>query len=372
VNKPLNPALESHALFFNPAYMGMNITAAGPRHGSIPQGVRADWDGNVTFTFRCPEASSVGIRWAEEILPLERGEDGLWSAVYPVEPGFYYCWFYVDGKPTLNPQAPFGYGNHEVTNFFEVPDRENDFYLCKDVPHGSMHLEYVKSSKTGMMQGCYVYTPASYYTQPEKRYPVLYLHHGGGENETGWLWQGKINYIADNLIAEGACPEMIIVTSCLYDINYEEEAEFLPGDFDAVLTGDILPAIEARYRTLTDSDHRAIAGLSMGSYHTAQVACNHPGLFGYVAMLSGVFNDRWYRWVDCRTVIRESEEFRKKTKLFHMSTGTEEERIYADVQENVAYLRACGVNAGYFECPGLHVWTVWRKSIRDFMTKIFR
>ena len=377
--KPLNPAYEEHALFFNPAYMQMRLKGnEGPKHYLTPRGVSADLDGNVTFTMYAPEAQSVGVSglggsYGGEIVPLQKGEDGYWTATYAnVLPGFHYCHFYVDGKPAMNPQAPFGYGGHEVENFFEVPDPNNDFYICKDVPHGSVHMELFPSSRTGAMHCCWVYTPASYYTDPERQYPVMFLHHGGGENETGWVWQGKINYIADNLIAAGECAEMIIVMACLYDINYDHPDEFVAGDFDALLTRDCIPMIESRYRVLPGCGSRAIAGLSMGSYHSAQVACNHPGMFGYVAMLSGSFDDRWYRWVNCRDVIAGNKTFQQQTRLFFMSVGTGETRLYPQMQENIAYLKANGITAGYFECEGLHEWTVWRKSIRAFMKQIFR
>ena len=378
MKRPLNTVFESHALFFQPAYMEMRLTQGGPKHFYGYKGVDADWDGNVTFTMYAPEAKSVGISgllgsYGDEIMPLDKKEDGFWSKTYPnVEPGFHYCHFYVDGQPVMNPQAPFGYGSHEVENYFEVPDKDFDFYLDKDVPHGTVRMEYYKSSRTGLSHLMYVYVPAGYDENPDKKYPVMYLNHGGGETETGWLWQGKINFIADNLIAEGKCKEMLIVMGDLWDINYGNEDEFLAGDYDSLLINDVIPFVEKKYRVLADCDSRALAGLSMGSYHTGMAACNNPGVFGYVAMLSGSYNDRWYKWVCCRDVIENSEEFRKKTKLFYMSIGTDETRLYPTVQENVEFLKKNGVNTDYFECPGLHIWTVWRKSIQVFMQKLFR
>jgi enterochelin esterase-like enzyme len=304
---------------------------------------------------------------------MERADDGYWTVeAQGIAAGFHYCRFYIDGNAVNNPQAPYGYGCHETINYFEVPDRDDDSWTCKDVPHGSIHMELFKSSRTGMMQSCWVYTPSSYYAEPSRRYPVMYLHHGGGENETGWLWQGKINYIADNLIADGACEEMIIVMPCMYDINYDAPDDFLAGDYDALLTRDCIPMIESRYRVVADGLHRAIGGLSMGSYHSAQVSCNHPGMFAYTAMLSGSFDDRWYRWVDCRDVIAHDETFRSETRLFFMAVGDDEARIYAQVRANLDYLRANGIAFAYFECPGYHEWTVWRKSIRRFMSMVFR
>ena len=379
MDKPLNAAYEAHALFFNPAYMTMRLNGSGgPKHYPAPSGAHADAQGNVTFSMYAPDAQSVGISgldgaYGSEIMPLQRGEDGWWSATYAnVQPGFHYCHYYVDGKPTLNTQAPFGYGSHEVENFFEVPDPENDFYLCKDVPHGSIHMELYQSSRSGMMHNCWVYTPPTYYTHPEKKYPVMYLHHGGGETEACWIWQGKINYILDNMIAAGECEEMIVAMTSLYDINYDAPDEFLSGDFDAKLTQDCIPMIEDRYRVIADPEHRAIAGLSMGSYHSAQTACNHPGMFAYVAMLSGSFDDRWYRWVNIRDVLAQNETFREKTRLFYMSVGAGETRLYPQIQENMAYLAENHIANGYFECPGVHEWTVWRKSIRVFMRRLWK
>lgn len=376
--KPINPALESHALFFNPAYMTMRLEGNGPKHFPAPRGVEADREGNVTFHFHAPDAHSVEVAelggiYGSNRIPMERREDGDWSVTVPhVQPGFHYHHYYVDGNRVTNPQAPYGYGSHEAINYFEVFDPDDDMWLCRDVPHGTIHMELYNSSKTGMMQAVWVYTPPSYRTDESRHYPVLYLHHGGGENETGWIWQGKINYIADNLIAEGLCEEMIIVMSCLYDIDYNHPDEFLAGDFDRLLTQDCIPLIEERYRVIPEPAARAICGLSMGSYHSAQTACNHPGLFAYVGMLSGSFDQRWYGWCDCRDVIAHDPVFQRETKLFFMSVGTGEIRLYGQVGENISHLKESGIPCAYFECPGLHEWTVWRKSIQEFLKLLFR
>lgn len=376
--KPVNPAIEAHALFMNPTYMTMRVMGNAPKHDHMHRGVEAEADGTVTFYYIAPNAKTVevqglGEKFHGQRFPMEKGEDGVWTVtVHEVEPGFHYHHYFVDGNIAANPQAPFGYGGHEAVNYFEVPDPNDDTWLCLDVPHGSIHMELLPSSKTGMMHAIWVYTPASYRENTDRRYPVLYLHHGGGENETGWIWQGKINYIADNLIARGEIEECIIVMSCLYDMDYDDPGEFIAGDFDRLLTRDVMPMIESRYRTIPDGDHRAICGLSMGSYHSATTACNHPGLFAYIGMLSGSFDQRWYGWVNARDVIANSAEFREKTKLFFMATGTEEARIYNQIGENIAYLKSNGIPAAYFECPGVHEWTVWRKSVADFMKKLFR
>ena len=377
--RPENAALSAHALFFNPAYMTMRLSGTGgPKHYPTEPGAWADKDGNAYFTYIAPHAKTVevgdlGGGLGGKRFPMEKGEDGVWRVkVEGLAPGFHYHHYFVDGNCVPNAQAPFGYGSHEAANYVEIPDPDDDRWLCRDVPHGMIHMALYKSSKTGVMQNVWVYTPPSYLTEPEKRYPVLYLHHGGGENETGWIWQGKINYIADNLIAEGKCRELIIVMPCMYDIDYEHPDEFIAGDYDRLLTHDLMPLIERDFRTLPGGENRAVCGLSMGSYHSACVSCAHPGMFGYTGMLSGSFDNRWYGWVDCREVIKNDPVFREKTKCFFQAIGTDETRLYPQVQENRAYLDACGVAAAYFECPGYHEWTVWRKSICEFLALLFQ
>ena len=379
MDKPKNIAYESHPLFFAPAYMQMRLKGEeGPKHYPSPKSADADEEGNVTFTYYAPNAESVAVcgnggAFSETPIAMTKDDEGYWTVTVKNMPaGFHYNRFIVDGTTVMNAQGQFGYGCHESINFFEVPDKNDDTYLYKDVPHGTIHMELFTSSKTKQVKNFWVYTPPSYNTDLERRYPVLYLHHGGGENETGWIWQGKINYIADNLIAECGCEEMIIVLPCMYDINYDEPDNFLAGDYDSLLVNDCIPLIESRYRVIAEDASRAIAGLSMGSYHSAQVACNHPGMFAYIAMLSGSFDDRWYRWVNCRDVIANSEEFKKGTKLFFMAVGTDEARLYPQVVENMELLRNSGVSCSYYEGPGYHEWTIWRKTIRLFMQQIFK
>ena len=374
-----NAAYQSHSLFFSPAFMQMRLNGTlGPKHVPMPRGIELGEDGRVTFTFYAPIAqavavSGIGGAFSEERRPLSRTEEGYWATTLnDIPPGFHYCRFYVDGTTVPNPQAPFGYGCHEVINFFEVPDPDDTTYLYRDVPHGTLHIEVFRSSTTGREKNIWIYTPPSYGTEPDRNYPVLYLHHGGGENETGWIWQGKIQYIADNLAAENSAEEALIVMSCLYDMDEENPKDFLPGDFDTLLVQDIIPLVERIYKTRRDSDGRAIAGLSMGSYHSAQVACNHPGLFGYLGMLSGSFDNRWYRWCDIRDVLLHSQEFREKTRLFYMSFGTDESRLIPQIEENMDFLRQSGIPCEFYSCPGYHDWTVWRKSIHHLLPLLFQ
>ena len=297
MKKPLNPALETHMLFFHPAYMEMRpFDEIGPKHFPAMRGVEINEQGHAVFHYRAPNARSVevgdlGGALSGKRFPMEKGEDGIWTVTIPqLTPGFHYHAYYVDGNRASNPQAPYGYGGHEVTNFIEVPDPDGDFYLCQDVPHGTVHMEIYRSSKTGNMHNVWIYTPASYAEDHKRRYPVLYLHHGGGENETGWIWQGKINYILDNLIAEGKCREMIVVMPCMYDIDYENPGDFLAGDYDHLLTADCMPLIERKYRILSDGMlalGNSMVSIIIGHISTEFVAAN--AIIATVVRLSTVF-----------------------------------------------------------------------------------
>ena len=178
---------------------------------TAPYGAVTLPDGGMRFSFYAPEAHSVEVHGCGGSFPGEvrhamtRGEDGWWLVdVGPeaIEPGFHYHEYFVDGVRTFNPRVPFGYGCGSFFNVCDTADPDNDFYLLKDVPHGSVHMDlYPSAISGGRVRNCWVYVPPRYAQNPDKRYPVWYLHHGGGENETGWVWQGKVNLILDNLIA---------------------------------------------------------------------------------------------------------------------------------------------------------------------------
>lgn len=375
-----NQAFYGHALFFEPAYMQMRFYSGpdgnGPRHYQAPAGVQPLENGDVRFTYYAPAAHSVevagldGSMMSGERHALKPVGDGFWQAdVSGIPEGFHYHVYYLDGNRVPNPQAPFGYGCHEVINFFEQPGTD-DFYLEKDVPHGSVHMHIFRSSRTGNTRNCLVYTPPGYESQPGKTYPVLYLHHGGGENETGWVWQGKINYIMDNLLSEHKCREMIIVMNSLYDVNDRHPDPFLPGDYDSMLVNDCMPMIEKLYRVQPGPDRRAIAGLSMGSYQSLTSGLKHMDLFANIGVFSGALDMRWYSDFDQFEAFEDAENFKKHIKVFFVSVG-EQENIYEQIQGNLAYLKDKGIPFRYYSCPGLHEWTVWRKSVKEFLQIIF-
>lgn len=375
-----NPALTSHALFYDPAYLRMELRrdAAGnlaPGHVAETPGVQLHPNGDVTFTLQAPGATAVAVAGLGGAMgntrhAMQPMEDGCWQVrVSGIPAGFHYHRYFINDVPVLNPQAPMGYGCHQAINFFEQPGPDCDFYMQKSVPHGTVRMELYPSAATGKTRACWVYTPPGYRNDAAKPYPVLYLHHGGGESETGWIWQGKLPYILDNLLAEGRCAEMVVVMNALYAVD--ESADFMAGDYDTVLMQDCIPFIQRRYRVGSNGAARAIAGLSMGSYQTLMTSTRHLGEFAWVGIFSGSLKRRWYCDFDHAAVF-DRADFNKKIKLFFMGVGQQEENIYQDVVDTAAALQAKGLPVQLYTRPGWHEWTVWRHCLLHFAQSLFK
>ena len=292
-----NQALYAHALHFDPINQQRIPGGDGRLHfrefDNVP-GYKILDNGDIEITYYDPGAKTVQMKGFGGSMAgrydFEPVEDmpGYWKTIInDVGPGFHYHTYFVNGAETIHTQLPVGYGGSFVANFIEVPDPDYTDYLLKDVPHGSIHMEIYKSSVTGRYRNCWIYTPPGYEKNTEKRYPVFYMQHGGGENETGWLWQGKINYIMDNLLAEGKCQEMIIVMNCGYNFEEVSQDRFILRDIDQVIVKDCVPMIDEKYRTIADRDHRAIAGLSFSSVHARMTALGNLDVFSALGI---------YRW----------------------------------------------------------------------------
>lgn len=379
-----NEALNSDGLFFDAVRLKMQPFIdekginRGPRHTWEVPGVKIEDNGDVTFSFYAPNAKEVyvagfmGSAMTNKKRKMTKGEDGYWRVtVSDIPPGFHYHEYFVDGTCVVNPQAPVGYGSHKVVNFFNKPE-ESDFYILKDVPHGTIRMEHFYSSVTGRYRNCWVYTPPGYDEDTDKEYPVLYLQHGGGENETGWIWQGKVNYILDNLIAENQCRPMIVVMNSLYCPNYEKEEEFLAGDFDSMLMKDCIPFIEKKFRVAKGNENRAMAGLSMGSYQTTMTTMRHLGYFPYIGIFSGTIERRWYCDFDYYKNFDDPQNFNQKVKLFFFGYGEQEERIVKGLEKDLKMFDEKGIRYMLYTCPGYHEWTVWRKCLKEFVKHIFK
>jgi enterochelin esterase-like enzyme len=389
-----NQALNSHILCFDPVNRKIVPTPPIPTDGKTPPlipdigrspydpvpGVRTLDDGTVDVLYFAPDAHSIkitGIGGSQaESFDMEKIGDGYWkAAIKGLKPGFHYHEYLVDGVRTFNPAVPFGYGSSAVVNYLEVPDPNEDFYLLKDVPHGALRMELMKSEFCGRYRNAWVYMPPGYDTSG-KRYPVLYIQHGGGENETGWIWQGKINYIADNLLAAGEMEEMLIVCCSSNAPKELPGGKYINVDYPGVMAHEIVPFIDATFRTIADREHRAVAGLSMGGGQARLIAHRHPDVFANLGQFSSgsgfaVQFESMYGPADFSELFATPEHYNEIMKLTFVSCGTDDPRHgYTSVQ--VKELADRGYNVSYHTYPGHHEWNVWRYSARDFMKLLFR
>lgn len=378
-----NQALSMHALMFDCVNRRFDVFADedGTVRGHyimVRPGVRLLENGDVEFNFYAPGARSVevagcGGRMSDEHVPMHPvndGEPGWWTVtISGIPEGFHYHTYFVNGDAALNSLAPIGFGSFAPLNFFEKPGEGDDFYLYQDVPRGDVRAEWYYSQASASWRICYVYTPPTYYVNPDKRYPVLYLQHGGGEDETGWIWQGKINNIADNLLSVGKCREMIIVMNTGYCFN-ENSIHPSIGALDDLLIRDCIPFIDSHFRTIADRDHRALAGLSMGSIQSHLAVFDHPDVFSALGVFSGTFNLK-DKLRDYSYMIDDIDEFNKRIRYLFLSVGACEAPIFQRTGA-VQDLADRGANAEYFICPeGYHEWHVWRHAAYRFLQKLF-
>ena len=369
-----NQVFASRAIAFNaqtPGRLGF-----GPDSTSFDPGAVVLENGDVRFTMHAPTAASVEVKVpvGDRTVVLSKDDNGIWTGILPYEtPGPKATEWYVDGVYVLNSYAPIYYGYSRPVNYVDIPDPEQDFFLIKDVPHGAVTHEFYYSSVAGEWESCTVYTPPGYQESGES-YPVLYLQHGAGENENCWVFNGKVNFIADNLIAEGkAVPCIIVMNNGMVQ---------LPGEgattFPKILLEDCIPFIEKHYRVKTDKWSRAMAGLSMGSMQTSYTGLSHPELFGYLGLFScflhmimGQTEEKYLKAFD------DLDTFRKNYKLFWRGWGVDDAFVNVFAEDD-AFLASKHASPEELDChvkvtyPGYHDWYVWRMCVRDFLPLLFR
>ena len=368
-----------HMLFFDPIYKGVifEFDEKGQPNGryvDVKPGVQVIAPGTAVFRIPAEGAKSVELDlWGMGRFPmtLEEGQSRIWTVtVKDIEPGFHYHNYYVNGAMTVNVDAPVGYGGFQVMNYVEMPEEDFEEYRIRQVPHGAIHLNYYTSQSTGRTKLCYVYTPPTYAQNPDKKYPVLYLQHGGGENENGWIWQGKIANIADNLLARGRMEEMIIVMNTGYDFPANGEHHPSMSAFLQELPKACVPFIDSKYRTLADRSNRAMAGLSMGGMQTQKIVFANPDLFANAGIFSGglvLQNEE----NDYRDILLKKENFEKQFDVFFVACGTQEGFIQ-ETQKNATEVAACGADIHTYWDYGYHDWTFWRHCAREFLPLLFK
>jgi len=340
-------------------------------------------DLRVTFRLKAPNAKQVklegGAGLVKEPLEMAHGEDDTWTVTTPpAVPGFHYYWFTVDGLRVNDPSSYAWFGWARETGGIEVPEAGVDFYDAKtDVPHGEVRERWYHSKLTGKWRRAHVYTPPDYDRQTRTRYPVLYLQHGAGENERGWVEQGRANFILDNLIATGRAKPMILVV----DTGYAAFAGASAGTnraaptaaFEDVMLKELIPMIDAAYRTLADRKSRAMAGLSMGSGQTLNLTLRRLDKFAWIGAMSGPPRQGFDVATSYDGAFRDATAFNKKVKLLWLGAGTAEERIHASTQAMHEALDRAGIKNVFYSSPDTdHEWQTWRRSLHDFAPRLFR
>ena len=369
----VNQALTLHPDFFDPPHKIARFFSEEGKFIKInyedePPAVKLNEDGSAEFFIYAPNAKTVEVGWwgsggARIKAPLSPDGKGGFSGVVENYPrGMQYYFWYIDGVEVRNPRADVSYGCFGAINTFEVPEKDVDFYYMKDVPHGTVSICRYVSGVNGQLKESYVYTPPGYESSGEK-YPVLYLQHGVGENETGWIWQGKLNFILDNLLAEGGCVPMIVVMSSGYAFRRNEDPVFYPGNFKQEMMSDIIPYIEGSFRALKGRNNRAVAGLSLGSAQASQIACANLPFFSALGIFSCVR-------IETGSSISDNGEM--PWHLLFSGCGSDEKEILEAQNELHGRIKSANgvlINKSY---PGGHEWHVWRKCLRDFAAELFR
>ena len=330
------------------------------------QGAEILPDGRVRVRLLAPNAAKVELDQFGAIYPLEKTKNGAWEATLDMGTGFQYVFLKIDGADVLSPYLPIGYGCCRPMNFLDIPVPEDPFDQLRDIPHGAVARRYFSSKTTGKTESCLVYTPPAYTVS--KRYPVLYLQHGYGENETGWVHQGHFARIADHLIHEGKAAEMVVVMGNGMALKASGTDRML---FPALLVADLIPYIESQYAVKTDKWHRAMAGLSMGSYQTSVVTLTHPELFGYAGLFSGFLRAPWGDKEEKHLkILGDAEAFNSAYRVFFRAMGTED-TFWDHFAEDDEYVHGRNLSITRKTYGGGHDWTVWRKCIHDFLPMLF-
>ncbi len=338
---------------------------------------RIEADSRVTFRFNAPNAQKVQVSIVNVPFDMVKGEDGVWTYTSePQDKGYHNYWMIVDGAIVVDPANNAFIGYSHMCNGFEIPDPDGGFYELKDVPHGNVLIKNYYSEVAKSWRHIFVYTPPDYEKNTKERYPVLYLQHGGGEDERVWIEMGRTNLILDNLIAEGKIKPFIVVmeTSAVgpqFPMGPRPAApaagappagarpRFSFDTYADLMINDMIPFIDKNFRTLTDQAHRAMSGLSMGAMCTKSVTLAHLDTFGYIGLFSG------------GTIAPAEIIDKSKVKLVFMSYGSRE-RGSEGVKSAADALNQAGIKSASYVSPlTAHEFQSWRRSLREFAQLLF-
>jgi enterochelin esterase family protein len=365
---------------------------------------RVDSQLRAIFHLQAPDAQKVKLHLDKDY-DMVKDTNGFWTVTTRSQAvGFHYYWFIVDGVNVADPASDSFFGVGRQYSGIEIPSAGEDFYDIKNVPHGDTRSHWYYSDITKSWRRCFVYTPPGYDTS-KKRYPVLYLLHGAGEDQTGWGWQGRANFILDNLIADGKAKPMILVMDNGGGNNFggfgggrggrgggrppdgitnavAAGGTNAPGaraggrggfggpDFGKIMTTEIIPMIDSNYRTIADQPHRAIAGLSMGSMQAVSIGMENLDKFSAIGSFSGA---NLGNPSDTNSPVSNPKVFNKKVQVAFASFGSVEPGSKNLAGQHDALVAAGIKNSYYYISPGTaHEWETWRRSLHEFAPLLFQ
>jgi len=331
-------------------------------------------DNRAVFRIKAPDALKVQLDLVKKY-DMVKDTAGIWEiATNPLSEGFHYYSLLIDGVPIADPASETFYGMGRMASGIEIPIKGVNYYAVNDVPHGEIRIKRYFSTVFNTWRQFYIYTPPGYDVNTSKKYPVLYILHGGGEDERGWATQGKTDLILDNLIAEKKAKPMLVV---MPDGNVDAPGfgEMSLKMFEAELKRCIIPFVEKNYRTEIDSKSRALAGLSMGGIQTLYVGINNTQLFSYL----GVFSSGWI--VPMQSTLADAQyDFMKNNvelinsnlKQFWIAMGGKEDIAYQNCQIMLSKFDEMKIKYTYSEYSGGHTWPVWRNNLYKLAQLLFK
>lgn len=337
-------------------------------------------DGSVTLEIRADGARNVIADVCSVKYQMKQGSDGIWSVTTaPLVPGFHYYFLEIDGARISDPASEMFYGCGTMASAVDIPEQDTPYLQVQDVPHGEVRLVNYYSDLCKEWRPLYIYVPAGY-DKGNRKYPVVYIQHGGGEDHRGWMQQGLTANIMDNLIAEGKAVPMIVVSA-----NSNLGIPGMAGGysregmqpFRLELLENIIPFVEKNYRVKKGPHNRALCGLSMGGGQAFYIGLNEPEVFANVGHFSsGIFGGiSGSKPMDFEKevpgMISDTEKFNRDFDVYFVSCGEQDPRI-EPTREAVERMREAGVELVFESYPGDHEWQVWRKSLYNFAQMLFR
>lgn len=343
------------------------------RNAAYPQ---ITTDSRVIFNIKAPEAKKVQIDLAKKY-DLVKDTAGFWKITTDsISEGFHYYSLLIDGVAVADPASQSFYGMGRMASGIEIPFSGGAYYALRNVPHGDIRIKKYFSRVTNSWRQFYIYTPPAYDSAVTTSFPVLYILHGGGEDETGWATQGKTDLILDNLIAAGKAKPMLIV---MMDGNMSSGGIAGFGEkslqlFEKELKEAVMPFVEKNYRIAKGNANTALAGLSMGGLQTLYAGIKNTDKFAYL----GVFSSGW--WANQPALSNPQYEFMKNNsatinsnlKQFWIAMGGKEDIAYNNCQIMLAKFKELNIVHTYAEYPGGHTWPVWRNNLFNFAQLLFK